>query len=179
MNAYLKNHLDVLDSLLHAGDAGQPLRPEHVPHLGSLCGRPLTTIGHKTVSRSRIEVALPPVILSDYCHVAEVDVNSQRICYKRILNQHESEACSDLLFLREAQTYVREYWSAKLHADSVENCIITQTRSDDKSLEWKISTTSVDNTGSTPKNSACKIESITRQSQFMELARVARVDYTD
>jgi hypothetical protein len=101
--------------------------------------------------------------------VAEVDINSQRVRYKRILNQDESEACTDLLFIREAQAYVRKYWSTELCADSVENCIITQTRGTGKRLTWNRSTTQVDK--------AYRIGPITRQSQFMELARVARVDY--
>lgn len=179
MSTYLKNHLDILDSLLHAGDAGLPLRPELLPHIEILCGRFLTTIGHKPLSRSTIEVALPPVLLSGYCHVAEVDINSQRVRYKRILNQDESEACTDLLFLREAQAYARKYWLGELRAGSVENCIITQTRSAEKGLAWEISTIPVDNAGSTPKNSTRKTESIAHQSQFMELARVVGVDYID
>jgi hypothetical protein len=169
MSTHLNKHLDILDRLLDAGDAGQPLRSEHLPHIGSLRRHLPTAIEHESVSRSKIEVALPPVLLSGYCHVAEVDINSQRVRYKRILNQDESETCTDLLFLREAQTYARQYWAAELHADSIDNCIITQTRGTGKGLIWNVTSAPGDNT--------CSMGSITRQSQFMELARVARVDY--
>ncbi|KAH5617573.1 hypothetical protein HBI23_253760 [Parastagonospora nodorum] len=164
MRSQLEAYLETLESLLDAGDTGQTLQRKHLPHARSDF---LFTPGRPELSaRGKVEVALPPVLLSGYCHVAEVDLDSQRIFYKRILNQQEADICTSALFLHEAQDF-QAHWSEELQADP-RDCTVVQTRSADNKLSWEVFGTL-----------AHKIGPITRRSQFMELARVARVIYTD
>jgi hypothetical protein len=166
MDVLLEEYLETLDSLLDAGDAGQTLRRKHLPHVKS--GSLSALVRPELVARCRVEIALPPVLLLGYCHIAEVDFHSQRIYYKRILNQQEADASTGILFLQEAQTFVRPRWLAKLPVDLPKDCTVAQTRSADNGVTWKMLGTS-----------ACSMPTITRKSQFMELARVATVVYTD
>jgi hypothetical protein len=178
MSPSLERYMNIMDSLLEAGDAGQLLRPDHTPHIKSTCIWGVATIGHHPVAQHKVEIALPPVLLSGFCHVAEVDLHSRRIHYRRILDHQESRACTDLLFLQEAQAHVQLYWLDELHTVPGKGCSITQTRSVDGKATWKVYTPR-DNMQTTSGKPACKIQSITHQSQFMELARVAKVNYTD
>jgi hypothetical protein len=166
MNALLEAYSETLDSLLNAGDAGQTLRREHLPHVDYHSWPAL--LHTELVGQDRVEVALPPVLLLGYCHIAEVNLQSQRICYKRVLNQQEGTDSTGVRYLHKAQTFARQGWLEELQADSLKDCTLAQTRSIDNEVTWKV-------LGS----SAYTIGTITRKPQFMELARVARVIYTD
>jgi hypothetical protein len=166
MNALLEEYSETLDDLLDVGDAGQPLRRKHLPHVN--CHSFSALLHPEQVGRGSVEIALPPVLLLGYCHIAEVNLRSQRIYYKRILNRQEADDSTDILFLQEAQIFVRPRWLEELQASSLKDCTLAQTRSADNGVTWKVL-----------GPSACTIGVITRKPQFMELARVARVVYTD
>jgi hypothetical protein len=132
MNTILEGYMEILDGLLDAGDAGQTLRQEHFPHvrINSLLTLTQNVLGPKV----RMEVALPPILLLGYYHIAEVDLSSQRIFYKRILKQQEAEACTNLFFLQEAHDFVRSCWIGELQTGPIEDCTIVQTRRADNVL---------------------------------------------
>jgi hypothetical protein len=159
MNALMEAYSETLESLLDAGDAGQTLRRKHLPHV--------KCHAFSALPQDRVEIALPPVLLLGYFHIAEVNLRSQHICYKRILNQQEADNSTGIWFLQEAQAFVRPRWLEKLQADLLDDCTLAQSRSADNQVTWKV-------LGS----SACTIGTITQKPQFMELARVVRVVYT-
>lgn len=165
--AYMR-YLDALDSLLEAGDSGETLQ----------AGQPTHSMLTDIIARYkpallRFEVALPPVVLAGYCHVAELDLAAQRIYYKRVLSHQEAQSSTGLACVQEAQDHALSHWPGELHHERPERCVIIQTRNADNTVTWKVSASMAQEAGAklTP------IKPITRQAQFMEMARIASVFY--
>ncbi|OAL42556.1 hypothetical protein IQ07DRAFT_341090 [Pyrenochaeta sp. DS3sAY3a] len=145
-----EDYRHVLDSLLAAGDAGEPLQAQHLPHLHN----------------AKAQVALPAVLVPGCFHVAEISFNDRKIRYKEILGQEEAGSRNNLSLLPEANEYISTHWRSNLLR--LEPSLVRQTRHPSGNCTWSVF-----------EQEANMVMRTGHTSEFMELARQCVVIYDD
>ncbi|KAH8710266.1 hypothetical protein GQ44DRAFT_763096, partial [Phaeosphaeriaceae sp. PMI808] len=154
MESRRKSYMKILDSLLDAGDNGQPLQTWHLPHLDQAKMQVALPHLHKT----RLQVALPAVLVNGCFHVAEISSSGLNIRYKEILCHEEADGHHNLLLFPEACKYVMEHWKSSLL--QFEPSHIRQTRHCSGDCTWSVFV-----------GGEAMFMETRHRSEFMELAR--------
>lgn len=144
-----ENYRQMLDSLLAAGNKGEPLQDWHLPHL----------------REARMKVTLPPVLDPSCCHVAEISFRDGKLRYKEVLSQAEAGTRHDLSLLPEAKGYASTQWNMSVL--QFKPSVVQQTRHASGSCTWSVF------------EQRDMVLQTRHQSEFMELGRQCVVTYDD